>query len=202
MTTTTEKMIPKISFGNKKLPKSTMIFNIPAVKTCPMKTSLCESACYALKAEIQYKNVVPQARKHNLKLSQSDSFVSLMIEIVNKYKHKIKQVRIHESGDFYNQDYLDKWFMVAREFPSIKFHAYTKSFHLDFSGKPSNFVLIASFDKTTTDKAKLLYSIKKTSFDNTFSIVPKGADSTCIQDCNKCSLCWNAKDQNITVNQH
>jgi len=36
-------------------------------------------------------------------------------------------VRIHESGDFYNGEYLKAWMEVARRMPKTKFYAYTKS---------------------------------------------------------------------------
>ncbi len=198
---TIENATPKISYGNKKLPKTTAIFNIPAVKTCPMRTELCSKACYALKAERMYKQVLP-ARKHNLKLALSDGFVDSMIEAIAKKKHKIKQVRIHESGDFYRQDYLDKWFLIASAFPEIIFYAYTKSFHLDFSDKPFNFVLIASFDQTSTEQAKEMYQAKRIYFNNSFSIVGKKEEATCIQDCTTCSLCWTGNNLKLTVNQH
>ncbi len=193
---------PRISYGNKKLPKNTAIFNILAVKTCPMATEFCKANCYALKAEKQYKNVVPQARKRNLKASQQESFVSDMIGLIAKGQKKINQFRIHESGDFYSQIYIDRWFMIAKEFPSITFYAYTKSFHLDFSGKPSNFVLIASFDESTTERARMLYNMKKEAFDNTFSIVGKSEKASCVQDCSKCDLCWSGKGLSLTVNVH
>ena len=202
MQTLKKSIQPKISFGNKKLPKSTAIFNILAVKTCPMATEFCKVNCYALKAEKQYKNVVPQARKRNLKASQQESFVSDMIGLITKNERKAKQFRVHESGDFYSQEYLDKWFLIAKEFPSITFYAYTKSFHLNFTGKPSNFVLIASFDESTTERARILYNMKKTSFDNTFSIVGKSEKASCVQDCTICQACWMGKGKNLTVNVH
>lgn len=195
------KVEPKVSFGNKKLPKSTGIFNIPAVVTCPFRTEFCTKSCYALKAERIYPAVRP-AREFNLELSRTDNFPSLMIEKLTKIQHKIDTFRIHESGDFYNQKYLNNWFLIASEFPSIKFYAYTKSFFLDFSDKPSNFVLIASFDKTTPQARRDMYESKKAAFNNTFSIVSKDEQASCPGDCSKCSKCWTKTKQNITVNQH
>jgi len=192
---------PKISFGNKKLPKTTLIFNLPAVNTCPGKTEFCAKNCYALKAERLYKAVLP-ARKHNLKLSITEAFIPAMIETIQKNQHKIKQLRIHESGDFYSQRYLTAWYAIALEFPSLTFYAYTKSFHLDFAGKPSNFVLIASFDKTSTQQAKNDHETKKAYFNNSFTIVDKKAPASCVQDCTLCSLCWKSSGSNLTVNQH
>lgn len=191
----------KVSFGNKKLPKNTMIFNLPAVTTCPSRTSFCEVNCYALKAERMYKNVTP-ARKSNFKLSQGDEFVDSMKELILKNLHKINQFRIHESGDFYNQKYLLKWYEIARSFPTITFYAYTKSFLLNFTGKPSNFVLIASFDESTREVLRLTYESKRQYFSNTFTIVDKNAVASCVQDCSICNLCWKGEGLNLTVNKH
>lgn len=191
----------KVSFGNKKLPKDTLIFNIPALNTCPGKTSFCSQYCYAVKAEKLYKAVLP-ARKHNLKLSLQDNFTGLVNTCLFNNRHKFNRVRIHESGDFYSQEYLNKWFRIAKINRDIQFHAYTKSFTLDFSQKPDNLVLIASFDDSTTELQKGLYTFRKQYFDNTFTIIDKALKADCIQDCTKCSICWASKGNTITVNRH
>lgn len=200
-----EKNTLKVSFGNRKLPKNTMVFNLPTVITCPSRTAFCEVNCYALKAEKQYtcpiRNVL-NARKRNFKISQTESFVDNMRELILKNLHKIEQFRIHESGDFYNQKYLHKWYEIARSFPTITFYAYTKSFYLNFTGKPSNFVLIASFDESTREVMRLTYESKKQYFANTFTIVDKNAKASCIQDCSTCNLCWKSEGLNLTVNKH
>jgi hypothetical protein len=35
-------------------------------------------------------------------------------------------VRIHDSGDFYDRDYLERWLEIAYEVPDVLFYAYTK----------------------------------------------------------------------------
>lgn len=191
----------KISFGNKKLPSDTMIFNIPARVTCPGRTEFCAVSCYALKAERLYKAVLP-ARQSNFEASRLPTFAADMVERVNGVKHKIKRIRVHESGDFYNQAYLDAWYIVARAFPGIRFYAYTKSFHLNFSACPDNFWLIASFDSTTTPAAMANYALRREYFKNSFTIVDRHAPATCVQDCSACNKCWTGRGRNLTVNQH
>ena len=52
---------------------------------------------------------------------------------------KVNTVRIHDSGDFYNQEYYNKWCMIARMLPLITFYAYTKTLNMDlFTNKPDN----------------------------------------------------------------
>lgn len=93
---------PCVSYGNKKLPKSTAIFNLPAGSTCPMRTEFCARFCYAKKAERIYPQVSP-SRERNLALSRQAEFVGIMVEFIGKNQSKIKAFRIHESGDFYSQ---------------------------------------------------------------------------------------------------
>ena len=136
------------SLGNHKLPRNIAIFNIPEVKTCPGRTEACEKLCYAIKASIIYHNRVPQQRKRNLQLSISKKFIEVACKELNKYT-KIDTVRIHESGDFYNQTYLNKWIKISNNIPTLVFFAYTKSYKLDYSKLPKNFIAIYSSDWTT-----------------------------------------------------
>ena len=68
--------------GNKKLINTDtvrfMIWNIPAVVTCPFATEHCKHFCYARKAERVYPQVLP-AREKNLEESKSEDFVANMI---------------------------------------------------------------------------------------------------------------------------
>lgn len=58
-----------------------------------------------------------------------------------------KAVRIHASGDFYNQKYFDMWVEIANENPNVEFWAYTKSLNYwikRINEIPNNLVLTAS----------------------------------------------------------
>jgi hypothetical protein len=45
----------------------------------------------------------------------------------HEQKHKIKGIRIHASGDFFDQPYFDAWLNVAKNRQDLLFYAYTKS---------------------------------------------------------------------------
>lgn len=146
----------KWSKANKKVKKlkddedrSAISFGIPAFesedgfKTCPGAGS-CAAVCYARQGHYQWSNV-RSAREFNLEIAKNSpsKFAKLAIEDLKKIPHKI--IRVHDSGDFFNQSYLDAWYKIAQEFPEKKFYAYTKSFHLDlYSNKPNNFQIIQS----------------------------------------------------------
>ena len=150
------KQLLKMSKGNKKL-KKTLIFDLPAGKTCP-NSDKCRSyavlnkdgkltvkdgkntifRCYAASQEAQYKNVY-NARKYNhnliLKYLNKENGYFHTYELIKEsiIKHitkNINKVRIHSSGDFFNGEYLRAWLTVARSMPQLKFYCYTKSLHL------------------------------------------------------------------------
>jgi hypothetical protein len=132
--------------SNIKMAKKIGLFNLPAKLTCPGKTQECERICYAQKAERCYPSAKAK-RQENFEESGSPLFVDRMVREITDLK--LTQVRIHESGDFYNQGYLDKWIAIAKAHPSVSFLAFTKSFHLDFTQAPNNLVIIYSLDQTT-----------------------------------------------------
>src|SRR3990167_6387334 len=139
----------KWSFGNSKLAKlDTVSFNIPAFRsadgfhTCP-KAGACATMCYARQGRYMMPNVAA-TREFNLDIVRGDlnHFINSAIDDLGRIKQSI--IRVHDSGDFFSQAYMDAWFTLAAYFPSKKFYAYTKSLHLDRSKKPSNFQIIQS----------------------------------------------------------
>lgn len=74
----------------------------------------------------------------------------LMQRSIEHYENnnpKIKILRIHDSGDFFNQEYFDAWLETAEERPDILFYCYTKSIPFwvnRIDEMPNNFRPIAS----------------------------------------------------------
>ena len=93
-----------LSRGNSKLPKTTGIFNLPAVQTCSNCFD-CREFCYALKAERIYTNVLP-SRMTNWGDSLNQLFVNKTV--LRIIKLNVDTIRIHESGDFFDQAYFFK----------------------------------------------------------------------------------------------
>lgn len=121
------------SGGNAKLKKDNIVtFNLPAGTTCP-KAGICRRYCYACKGNYVFPSVKLGAER-NLEASRLDNFGLLMHKACRKLlKRGINRVRLHSSGDFYSQEYLDKWIAIMWLNPEIQFYAYTKSLHLDWS---------------------------------------------------------------------
>jgi hypothetical protein len=156
------KTINKFVTGNTKLNKITgeggayqiIGFGIPADldfkdgkrkrNTCP-GADHCREVCYAKQGMYRFNNV-KVARQKALDATMDVNFVETMIEDLTKFfKKGINTVRVHDSGDFYSQEYLDKWYSIASQMPWMKFYAYTKALNLDlFTNKPDNFQIIQS----------------------------------------------------------
>ena len=147
------------TFGNSKLEKTSkgkyrvVGFGILAdhnftsggvkLNTCPAALA-CRGVCYAKQGRYAMDNV-RDARQHNLRLSLRPTFVRHIVADLQqlvvrgpKTRKPYNVVRLHDSGDFYRQEYLDAWATIAAQFPKVIFYAYTKSLHLDMSRLPDN----------------------------------------------------------------
>ena len=159
------------SKGNAKLGKHTLIFSLPAGRTCPgamyckafavvddngkrtiKDTPTTQFRCFAASSEVQY-DAVYHSRAENLQrivdaLSDSvDLCVHLLEKSIAKHRTKHTQlVRIHESGDFFSLAYLQAWVKVAERNPALKFYCYSKSleYFMDIA-LPNNFFMTASY---------------------------------------------------------
>lgn len=193
-----------VSRGNNKLVPSTehkfIIWNLPAIKTCPYATAHCKQFCYALKAERQYPNCKP-ARERNLKASMKADFVELMTAYIRKacankgYRNaESVVVRIHESGDFYNQEYFDKWVAIAnncKDLGNVHFMAYTKSVKY-VHDVPSNMtVRFSVWDDTKTEDIETANEKQLPIYTAVDKFTDETEDMRCrCEDCATCGKCW------------
>jgi len=125
--------------GNTKIDKGVLSVNIPPVVTC-RNCSGCMYDCYAVKALMRPNVRKAWARNFILARDYTSIFRSMIIQEISRYvlKANIKGqglvVRIHSSRDMFNQEYLDMWEYVARQFPQVQFYTYSKvKGMLDFS---------------------------------------------------------------------
>ena len=146
------------SDGNSKLVKTgkamgrrIVAFNLPPDlnftdseggkrNTCPGALA-CRAVCYAKQGRMAMPSAIA-TRMDNLDASRSAVFVANALVALDATK--ADTVRIHDSGDFYSQRYLDAWFAIANARPHVLFYCYTKSTHLDWSAAPANFAVTQS----------------------------------------------------------
>ena len=117
---------------NSKLKEENIYkFSLPVLITCIM-AGICKAFCYARHGFYAiFKKSIAKSHKRNLDFSKTKFFVNSISQEIKK--RKIKTLRIHDSGDFYSQVYVNKWFRIAKQNTHTFFYCYTKSLHLDFS---------------------------------------------------------------------
>lgn len=122
--------------------------NLAERNTCPGALA-CRAVCFAKQGGYRFPDSI-RARAHNLRVSQDAAFAGLVIADLSRMR-SVNTVRVHDSGDFYSQEYFNAWCEVARALPHLTFYAYTKSLHFDLAGAPRNFHVTQSlggrFDK-------------------------------------------------------
>ena len=165
----------KFGHGNAKLDPAVFTFSLPAGHFCPFAHE-CQSKanrdtgrikdgphtefrCYAASSEARSRTV-RDSRWHNAELLRAcrstEAMTALILDSLSPYAGV---VRVHVSGDFFSQDYLDAWLAVACVRPRTLVYAYTKSLPFWVSrleqvgnghvpGTVPNFVLTASYGGT------------------------------------------------------
>lgn len=122
-------------------------------KTCP-NAGICAQFCYARNGTYLFSNVKSaHLRNLQLVLDTPELFKEQMIEEIGKKRFRAKgvprhfttdnpivgdlwattwiqsggsAVRIHDSGDFFSEDYLRLWIDIATAHQDVLFYAYTK----------------------------------------------------------------------------
>lgn len=163
----------KFGFGNAKISKSIATFSLPAGYTCPFAKDClskanrltgkiidgkhCQFRCFAASQECTYPTVRRQ-RWHNFELLKEKKTIKGMGNLIqSSLPRNIESVRIHVSGDYFNETYFLAWLNVALNNPGMTFYGYTKALpHVVEYRKdiPSNFRLTASKGGTHDDLIK------------------------------------------------
>lgn len=192
-------------------------FNLPAGHTCPFgkdckimvdrvtgkfKTVGTKFRCYASTAER-----FPGVRESRWK-NYDEIRAGVPIVIPKGATH----VRIHGSGDFFSQEYFDKWLQVCRDNPDVKFWAFTKSveFWVRRLGEiPPNLTLQASkggLQDNLIDRWDLKYAEVFTDIANVPEYLPIDTDDAYAMSGNQSfalldNFKYSKKDKNL-VDEH
>jgi len=174
--------------GNSKL-HNILIFDLPAVKSC-LNCKDCAKNCYAMKAQRQYTDT-RIFRDTNFALVNNDSDMLTELIVNQLSKTKVTTLRIHSSGDFHTQEYIEFWNNIIKQFPKIKFYAYTKvDSILDFTeiNKNANFNLISSFIEGKINFGSVEYCNELSEKHNTFicPVTSHKSDIRCGKECTYC----------------
>tara|TARA_R110002020_G_scaffold339458_2_gene554610 strand:- start:281 stop:1045 length:765 start_codon:yes stop_codon:yes gene_type:complete len=104
--------------------------------------------CYSASQELVFKQTRNMVWR-NFDLLRNLS-TNEMVDLINKsmaFIPSCRILRIHASGDFFNEKYFLAWCEIARQKPDVIFYAYTKSLNFwvnNINDIPKNLRLIAS----------------------------------------------------------
>lgn len=180
--------------GNAKLnSKSILTFSLPAGYSCPaakkclskfnvqtnkiVDGKYTEFRCFA--ASMEMRPAVRNVRWHNYMLlkSMSNSIDRMANLIAQSLSNKLfDAVRLHVSGDFFNEKYFLAWKKVAKLYPNIIFYGYSKRCDLlvKYGQVDENFRITSSwggkYDSLITANnlicAKVVYSYQQAKDEN------------------------------------
>jgi len=180
----------KLNFGNGNAKLSTAIatFSLPAGHSCPFAKEClskanrltgqivdgqhCRFRCFAASQEALFTSV-RKARWNNFERLKQAGTVEKMTRTIQEFLPRgYAYVRVHVSGDFYNEKYFLAWLNVALNNPLITFYGYTKA--TPFLAKykkllPRNFRFTASKGGTCDNliakhnmrSAEVVFSVKE-----------------------------------------
>ncbi len=165
-------------------------WNLPTGSTCPFAldckvtvdrhTGKFHNESNAYKCYAANPERFPGVREHRWK-----NFESVRQGIKPVLPRDCKAVRIHASGDFFNQAYFDLWLEVCRDNPEVEFWAYTKSLRYwvaRLHDIPTNLQLTASYGGRE-DGLISEYGLKHTIVYTDLKSVPEGMPIDNNDDC-------------------
>lgn len=128
--------------------------------------------CFAASLEGVFKGFETN-NAHNFALMRGAKSEQAMFETIVASIRALKDpgiIRVHVSGDYFNEAYFRAWMRAAGEFPEINFYSYTKSIHIlneCVDSIPLNFSITCSeggkFDHLISDRfktAKVVFSVE------------------------------------------
>jgi len=119
-------------------------FSVPAAETmidgerfitCPGRSRWCMEKCYAKKGKFEF-GVAKRRHHENLLETFKPDFPSILMETCGEMltpgckPRKIKYMRVHVAGDFYDEEYIRKWIKIVKESPEWRFWGTTRSWRI------------------------------------------------------------------------
>lgn len=116
-----------LTAGNEKLSAGVWHFDLPAVSTCPGRSAMCTSRCYARRGRFAF----PQVKERfawNYAQSKRDDFADRMVREL--YRKGVILMRFHVSGDIFSPGYAKKVLDIIRRSEHCTFWFYTRSWRV------------------------------------------------------------------------
>lgn len=190
--------------GNKKIGNDTIIFNIDSATNCiSKKLGLCQlpdtKQCYALRAEIQYKQTLEYRKRQNKFWDAMNliDFINDIIKIKDKYPN-IKYLRFNEAGDIRNINDLRYICFIALKLKTYGIKVYTYTARIDLyqlikTGSNDLKEFISNSEIIINGSGFMWHNKYKTSN----NIPPNNLK--CPGNCKNCKLCKTRMNKTINV---
>ena len=193
---------PLVKWGNAKLPKSTMVFNITPAKECSSRRlGFCQvinngGKCYGDKPERAWKKSVVPFRYTQMAFWETHTAEQIAGYIIGWDKKKTggksKMIRFNEVGEVKNQTDVRKLCQIAE---ILGKHGYTVQAYT------------ARKDLDWSYRGDMVLNGSGWTADNQFKYVPKGqnppaGELICPGDCKVCALCTVKGGRTIYVRHH
>lgn len=188
-----------LSSNNHKLGKLSS-FSLPLCSCDKTMNKKCKKYCYANYMKRLYP-AWQNKMMYNYRAAKRKGFIK---QICHELKEASVYIRIHVSGDFFSQHYLDMWKHIAMRNPRQIFYCYTKAISLDYSDRPSNFIVFLSDDDTgaLAEHYNRFDGVATISFDKKpipgFTLCKHQSEGI---NCAYCGLCMN-KGNKVYFNIH
>lgn len=196
--------------NNRKLGKACISVPFPVTVCNP--EAPCFQKCYAQHGCQGFANV-QGAYYRNLRLynNNADDFFEQL-----HYKIKwsgLPMVRFFDSGDYPDAEFLQRSVELAKQFPNVKFMAFTKKYHLvneylDNGGKlPDNYnIVFSAWDALweVPNPYGLPVAYVKFKEERFTPAIPKNAFHCPGREssCSMCGVCWNRKVKAVYFDEH
>jgi hypothetical protein len=196
--------------NNRKLGKACISVPFPVTVCNP--NAPCFQKCYAQHGCQGFANV-QGAYYRNLRLynNNADDFFEQL-----HYKIKwsgLPMVRFFDSGDYPDAEFLQRSVELAKQFPNVKFMAFTKKYHLvneylDNGGKlPDNYnIVFSAWDALweVPNPYGLPVAYVKFKEERFTPVIPKNAFHCPGREssCSMCGVCWNRKVKAVYFDEH
>jgi hypothetical protein len=199
-----DELPPSLELGNRKTGKSSRhfeavyVWNLPAVATCPGASRWCLQHCYNADDREAVFPVNLWVRNWAWCLHRPAQLAAAVSKQLNAHRGSTA-IRVHSSGDFYSNDYVDLWIGIANSSPRASFWAYTRSWAVpDLRSKLeelrslNNFELFASWDQTmgeppATWRRSLVYSGNPDALEESSLVCPEQSSNRVT--CATCLFC-------------
>lgn len=220
-----ENIGPSFEPGNTKIGsrggsyRTVLVWNIPALRTCPGSSAWCRANCYtaAERPEIYHRDLW---WANYVSVTQNPHLLrSILAEQLREAEGPVA-VRIHSSGDFFSESYIELWDSLIAEYKDIAFWAYTRSWvkpnlmkALQKLKSHSNVQVFASWDRTMPPPPsdwRVSYTIdpedaeskRTTLLAESFSLLKCPEEEGRIANCATCGYCLNAGAGGVAFRVH